>query len=152
MKIRQSTNLSDIYDVNMRSAGSYGGICICELGTLDELIGMEKAEIIRKKLLKNNVKTKQLTNRKALKEWTAVNGFVSETMEIRYISPHFFAISYEILIFDDTVAIYRDIGGISYLEINDITYAQALRQLFESVWLQAKSMTLNSKGGARIKK
>ena len=150
MKIRKSNKLSDICDVNLRSANAKSGICIFELGSLDQIIGMKKAEIIREKLLKNNVKTKQLTNHKTLKEWTNMDNFVGKTMDIRYISPQFFTILHEILIFDDTVALYRGSGEIFYLEINDTTYTKAMRQLFKSVWLQAQPMKLKNKGAAII--
>lgn len=150
MKLKQSSSIEDIYAVNLRSASSRSGICICELHSLDKLVGMKRAEAVRCKLLENKVKTRQLTNLRVLSEWTGLDDFVAQTMEVRFIPKSTFTISYEILVFDDVVAIYRTLPEISYLEIKDITHAKATRQLFEALWLQAKNMTPKNSGAARI--
>jgi hypothetical protein len=151
MRVKQSSKLDDIYDVNLRSAGSYSGICIYELGSLDELIGMKKAEEIRKKLVKNKIKTRQLTNHKKLGEWTQLDDLMKQ-QQICFISQDIFTISREILILDDIVAIYRKTPKIDYLEIQDITYAQIMRQLFEVLWQQATLMNLGRGGAASVEK
>lgn len=149
MIVKQSTKLDDIYDVNLRSASSYSGICIYELGSLDELIGMQRAEAIRQELLKNEIKTRQLTNHVQLKAWTELNDLMAQ-QQIRFIPEDILAITREILIFNDIVAMYRKAPKIDYFEIQDITNAHIMRQFFENLWDQAQVMKLNQGGAATL--
>lgn len=89
--------------------------------------------------MKNGVKVKQITNIPVLPKFSDNDEFVNKVMTFRYVPRDIFAIENEIMIFDDTVAVYNKR---ELLIIEDKKFADNQRQLFMSVWDQGQSPTL----------
>lgn len=139
--IRFSSKREDIIDVNRRSANSKNGISIIELSMLDGLMDKDTAELIREEITNKRVPVRQLTNYSEIySEWTKYTKEFQEIMQIRYIPKELFDIQNEILIFDDVVATYRVEPDISYIEIEDTSYAQMMRTFFDNLWNASQAM------------
>lgn len=150
--IRYSSERNDIIDVNRRSAYSKTGISIIELSMLDGLMESTTAESIRQEIIGNGVKVRQLTNLSEIfSDWTKYSQELQEIMQIRYIPKEIFSIETEILIFDDTVAMYRVIPDITYAEIQDAPYADMMRKFFDTLWAASQAMIWWVGGGAQAK-
>lgn len=131
----------DLYRVSLESArAKEKEIFIFELESLSDLFDEKLAEDLRKEFLKNNIKIKQITNIPALPKFTENNEFVNELMTFRYVPKDIFSIDKEIVIFDDTVAIYTPK---ELLVIKDKVFANNQKQLFMSIWDQGYSPHLN---------
>jgi hypothetical protein len=108
---------------------------------LDGLMESETAESIRQDIIGNGVKVRQLTNfREIFADWTRYSRELQEIMQIRYIPREIFDIQTEILIFDDTVAMYRIDPEISYTEIQDRNSADMMRAFFDNLWGASQAM------------
>lgn len=149
MRIIKSNKLSDIITVSQRSAEAKTEIRIIELSSLGDLIRSEEAEAIRVELRDQGIKVRQLTNEKQLGAWTSVDGFIEACMNVRYVSSKILPIKAEVLIFDDTVAIYRVKPEINVLIIEDIDFANEQRALFDAVWEHAEQLDLHTDGSTR---
>ncbi len=139
--IRFSSNREDIININRRSAESKNGISIIELSMLDGLMDKETAESIRQEITSKKVPVRQLTNLSEIyAEWTKYTKEFREIMQIRCIPKEMFDIQNEILIFDDIVATYRVEPSISYIEIEDPSYANMMRTFFDNLWNVSQAM------------
>jgi len=85
---------------------------------------------LRQEFLKNQIQVKQITNHYNLKEFSKNNEFIDNVMLFRYVPQNIFHIKYEILIFDDIVAIYDEN---EILIIENKTYAENQKQLFLAI-------------------
>ncbi len=139
--IRFSSDRRDIIDINRRSADCKTGISIIELSMLDGLMDEGTAEEIRQDIITKNTPVRQLTNLSEIyADWTKFSAELQELMQIRYITKEVFDIQNEILIFDDIVAMYRVEPDISYIEIEDASYADMMRSLFDNLWSVSQTM------------
>jgi hypothetical protein len=139
--IRFSSDRIDIIDVNRRSAKCKTGISIIELSMLDGLMDKDTAESIRSEIIAKNIPVRQLTNLSEIyADWTRFTKELQELMQIRCIPTEIFSIQNEILIFDDTVAMYRVEPEIYYVEIEDANYASMMRDFFDNLWNVSQAM------------
>jgi len=130
----------DLYEITLLSANAKSKeIYIFEKGSLSDLFPKEKAEELRKKFLKNKIHVKQITNNYNLKEFSKNNAFIDTVMMFRYVPKHIFNIKYEILIFDNIVAIYDEK---EFLIIENKIYAENQKHLFLAIWDQGNSPNL----------
>lgn len=139
-----------ITDVNIRSAKAKQ-YHIFELGSLNDLISKESAERVRKEFIKYDTPIKQITNHRQFASWTEHEDYVQQNLTVKYVPAETFAIDSEILIFDDTVAIYRLTPGPMYLEITDRSYAKMMRQFFFNTWQVGDSLMLSTDGSTLSK-
>lgn len=138
--IFRSVSKEELYEITLLSANAKSKkVFIFEKGSLSDLFSKEEAEKVRKEFLKNNIHVKQITNHYNLKEFSKNNEFVDEVMLFRYVPKDVFHIKYEILIFDNIVAIYDEK---EILIIENSIYAESQRQLFSSVWDQGNNPNL----------
>jgi len=131
----QDATADDLYNISLASAKAKSkSVFIYEKGNLSDVIGHKKAEELRKLFLANNIKIKQITNTPTLPPFSKNDRFINNCMTFRYIPEEAFTIENEILIFDDTIAIYS-IGPTPKLSvIEDRSFAANQKQLFfESV-------------------
>ncbi len=136
----QKTTPDDLYEISLKSSiAKSGEVFIFEKGEMADLFDKTRAETIRKSFLENNIKVKQITNIPTLPKFTESDAFVNTVMTFRYVPKDIFAIEHEILIFDDTVAVYNKE---ELLIIKDSAYANNQKQLFASIWEQGQSPTL----------
>lgn len=139
-----------VFDVNMRSAKAKE-INIFELGNLNDFLPHDKAEQLRKEFVAYKTPIKQITNLRKFTSWTDNTEFVQQNLAVKYVSPENMLIQNEILIFEDTVAIYRLTPTPLYKEINDASYAQMMRQLFQNTWETGDFMPLSKYGSTLTK-
>jgi hypothetical protein len=137
----QKADSSDLYEITLKSSLIKNGeILIYELGEMADLFSKDKAEQIRDNFVKNNIKIRQITNNSKLDKFSDSQEYVNNTIKFRYVPKDIFNIENEILIFNDTVAIYNTK---ELLVIEDAKFANNQRQLFENVWEQGQSPALN---------
>ncbi|MFA6268519.1 MAG: hypothetical protein WCW13_05430 [archaeon] len=130
----------DLYEISLKSSrAKKKEVFIFEKGELGDIISKDKAEKLRSNFIKNGVKVKQITNVPSLPKFTDSDEFVNKVMTFRYVPKDIFAIENEILIFDNTVAIYNKK---ELLIIEDKSFANNQKQLFASIWEQGQSPML----------
>ncbi|MCK5332485.1 hypothetical protein KAJ41_01315 [Candidatus Parcubacteria bacterium] len=138
-KLKKATN-SDLYQISLKSSMAKSGeVFIFEKGSLSDLFEDTKAEKLRKSFLKNKINVKQITNIPTLPKFSDNDEFVNKVMTFRYIQKDIFSIENEILIFDETIAIYNKD---ELLIIEDKKFANNQKQLFMSIWDQGQSPSL----------
>ena len=126
-----------IFDISMRSAErKWSEICIYELSSLGELIGIDRAEEVRVRLLENRVSIYQITNTPIISPFTENDPFVNTCMNFRYVAKSVLTIEDEVLIFDDIVAIYNKQ---KFELIEDARFAKMQRSLFFTLWGESAS-------------
>ena len=148
-KMSRAEVTSLISDVTMRSAKAKE-INIFEIGNLNNFLSKELAEKIRQEFVKFNTPIKQITNLRKFVNWTA-NIDLTQNLGVKYVPKETFEISNEILIFDDTVAVYRLDPEPFYLEVTDRMYADTMRSLFTNIWRLGDSLLLAADGSTQTK-
>jgi hypothetical protein len=148
--VKISSSIEDIIEVNRRLASTREKVRIMELGSLGDLIPFPIAESIRRSLLKNRVKVKQLTNQRVFEPWTEVNNFVKECMDVRYVAEDVLPIHTETLIFDNTVAIYQVKPNVSVTIIEHAAFAAQQKALFDNFWNIAIPTAINVDGSTTL--
>ena len=119
---------------------------------MNGVMDRETAESIRSELVARNVSVRQLTNLSKIDpNWTEYSGSLKSLIDTRNISTDLFEIQHEILIFDDTVALYRTEPQVSYTEIEDVNYASVMRSLFENLWKASQMMVWGINGSISVK-
>jgi hypothetical protein len=141
--------VSKIVNVSLRSALATE-ICIFELQTLSDLISQNDAESIRKEFVAHNTPIRQITNHRQLASWTS-NEEMIQNLRVKYVSPENLLISDEILIFDDTVAIYCLEPTPIYFEITDSYFAAMMQQVFTNTWAIGDTLLLTNDGSTYTK-
>jgi hypothetical protein len=112
-KDRQDIDVIDsdvmgLYGISLKSAKAKEKVVyIYEKYSLNSIIGKSKAEEIRNVFEDNNVEIRQITNVKDLSfdELKLRDGFKEKSF-LKYVPKDTFDITNEILIFDDTIAVY----------------------------------------------
>ena len=123
-----------LYDITLKSSNSKDKeIFIFEKTDMSDLFDKQKAETLRKNFLNNNIKFNQITNTQSVAKFTSNKEFVNLLMNFRYVPKDIYTIDDEILIFDNTVAIYN---SERLLIIEDESFAKSQKQLFKSIWEQ----------------
>lgn len=148
--VKVSSQVEDIIEVNRQLASTHQKVRIMELSNLGDLIPFSIAESIRRNLLKNKVQVKQLTNQRVFEPWTKVKGFVQECMDVRFVSEDILPIHTEVLIFDNTVAIYQVKPAISVTIIEHEAFATQQKALFDNFWNIATPSAINTDGSTTL--
>jgi hypothetical protein len=138
-----------ITDVTLRSAKAKQ-ILIFEIGNLNDLLTKESAEQIRQEFVKSNVPINQITNLRKFVNWTANTG-LTQNLSVKYVPSETYKITNEILIFDDTVAVYRLDPDPFYFEVTDDAHAESMRGLFMNIWRLGDSLLLAADGSTQTK-
>lgn len=139
MKItHQKTTPENIFSLTMKSAEAKNKeLYIFEIDSLEKFLPKSTHEKelkeARRKFLDNKINIFQITNN--FSEGKFVLGAQKENTDriinYRYIEKNSFTIENDILIFDDTVAIYND-KEITIIE--DAFFAKNQKQAFEHIW------------------
>jgi hypothetical protein len=130
-------DLKALYGISLKSAQAKEKVIyIYEKYSLNELLGEAKGREVSEVFLKNKVKVKQITNDKnlSLKNVGLSDKFIRTNIEVRFVPKEVFDIENEVLIFDDTVAIYDDDNTRKMTIFNNSTYAKNQKQLFKVLW------------------
>jgi len=138
-----------IADIN-RSSASSDSMVIFEIGTLDQLIDTDVAEEIRTLYVKNNTEIKQISNLTKFENWTK-SPDITQNVDIKYVPESVFKIDTEIIVFDSIVALYRLDPKPYYHEVNDKSFADMMRSLFDSMWQIGSNLLLSANGSSLTK-
>ena len=119
-----------------------GELLVFGSGTIEDLVGSRNwAEKHRAKTVDANYKIREINNHgKKPADFTKNSDFYTN-FERRYIGEDILNIDQQIIIYNDTVAVYhwRDDQKVGLETINK-AYADTMRQMFESYWLQAEKL------------
>lgn len=122
---------------------------VWEVAHLSDFLPHDYAEMIRSKLVENQITTHDITNQSSFPDFTKVQAMVSQYSQYRYIDPQVLQIEFESLIYNDVYAIYSyQPDQIFCVEIYNPHLAQMQKQIFDYIWTQAQPMTTISPGGA----
>lgn len=136
----------------MRSAYATDGIMIIELSNMNALMSDDEAVAIRQAFVKNQTPVRQITNYIELGiSGTSLDESMSRLMSVHHIPKDVFSIDNEILIFWDTVAMYRVEPEVYYIEIEDAHYAGMMRGFFENLWNISEAMIWTDTGWKHAK-
>lgn len=114
--------------------------------------GKKFAEKMREEFFLRKIVTKQLTNIRFFKPFTKIEQYVKHCMKLKYIDPKDLKMDFEVLIYNDVVAIYtykKEIFGVEIYNPN-LVYMQ--KQLFRYIWKNAEVMEVKKGGEARLRK
>jgi len=142
--------ITAIIEVNSRSAKSKH-FDIFELGNLNDLLSKSDAEKLRKEFVKYKTPIRQITNHRKFTSWTENAELVKQNLAVKYVSPDNFLIENEILISEDTVAIYRLKPDAYYAEITDASFSREMLKLFNNTWQTGDSLLLSEDGSTLSK-
>ena len=106
------------------------------------------SEKIREELVFNKITTLQLTNKKHIEPYTKIAELVKKFWEVCYLAPKELEIKFEVLIYNDVVAMYNFKGEDKFcVEIYNENLAQMQKQLFDFVWEKARKMKIIGEHG-----
>jgi len=110
---------------------------------MSKFIDPKFSEEIRRELLRRRIHTSQLTNLKHIPKHTKVKELVQKYWEVRYLNPKELPIDFEVLIYNDVVALYNVRGkDLFCVEIHDKRLAKMQKQIFKFVWKSARKMQI----------
>lgn len=136
----KKVKVSDLYEISKRSANTKDKrLFIYENDDLSLIIGKQRAEELRRLFLVNKIQIKQITNNPTLQKFSNNDEFINSCMTFRYIPKSIYTIEHEILVFDDTTAVYNMKPYPKMLIIEDKFYAGNQKQLFLNLWEEGLS-------------
>jgi sugar-specific transcriptional regulator TrmB len=127
---------------------------VFEMEHLNYFLPVKFSEEVREKLVKNKVRTHDLTNKTSFEGFTDVREMIELYSEFRYIDPKKLRINFEVLIYNDVYATYTyKQDKIFCIEVYNEQLAEMQKQLFDYIWDQAEKMRfLDERGAAELKK
>lgn len=128
----KNAEISDLYDISLASSAARDKeVFIFEKSDMSALFDQNRAEEIRKNFLENGVKVKQISNSPTIPKFSENSDFINQVMTFRYIPSSVYEINHEVLVFDDTVAVYN---SSQMMIIQDPAFAKNYKQLFQAIW------------------
>lgn len=122
---------------------------VFEVSHMSDFLSNDFAEDIRRRLVANQILTRDITNQNQFAEYTQVYEMVERYSQYRYLDPKKLTIGFEVLIYNDVYATYTyDSEEIFCVEIYNSQLAQMQKQIFDFIWSQAWPMQYISQGGA----
>lgn len=145
--------IEGIKQVTYNSLKTKGELLTYEMASMDAFMEHAEAEKYRQKFVDNKVYIRTLTNSTRINAWTDVTPMVRNYWQVRHLSPiNNKPFQFEILIYNNTYAMYRYVSDeIFCIEIENRQLADMQRQIFESLWSNAKELRiLNDHGAAQL--
>jgi sugar-specific transcriptional regulator TrmB len=151
-QIRRYQGVEGLKQVTWNSLKASKELLIFEIQDMSAFLDHKFSEQVRQEFVRRQVQVRQLTNHRRLSPWTQVSQFVNNYWQCRYLNPQKLKITFEILIYNHTYALYSFKNKqIFCTEIHHPHLADMQKQLFNYLWDQAQPMTiLNSQGKAII--
>ncbi len=152
-RVRYYSGIEGLKQVTLNSLEAKDELLIFELKDMSAFMDFGFAEELRRGLVKNKIHTRELSSLKEMPAWTKVTEQVIKYWEPRYVDPAELDIKFEILIYNQTVALYNYLDGdIFCVEIRSRALAEMQKQLFNYVWNRATPMQkIGNEGAAKIK-
>lgn len=152
-KVLYYTGLSGLEQVTWNSLRAQKYLRIYEVGQdMTAFLDPKFSEKVREELVNRQITTLQLTNKKHILPYTKVPRLAKEFWEVRYLDPKKLALNFEMLVYNDVLALYNFQKEDQFcIEIHNQNLATTQIQLFDFIWQTAKKMkTLDSNGEARV--
>lgn len=124
--------IADLYDITLKSSvAASKEVFIFEKSDLSAFFSIEEAENIRANFLSHSIQVKQISNTPIIPKFSSNDQFINQVMRFRYVPASTYEITNEVLIFDDSVAVYNES---ELMVIKDKNFAHNHKQLFNTVW------------------
>jgi len=138
--------------VTWNSLRAKGRLYIYEMvSDMSKYLDRTFSEEVRSEIVKRKIHIKQITNLTDIPAHTDVSELVTNYWEVRYVDPKSLALSYEVLVYDDVVAMYNVRGNdVFCVEIQDKDLAKMQKQLFMFVWNSSQRMRILDKKGTAV--
>lgn len=139
--------------VNWNLLRAKGEFVSFEADTAEAYLAEDEAEELRRELVANKIRCRNIYNKTHIEAFTQVTELVKKWWEVKYIDPGEFMIQADVFIYNDVCAMchYLGDGEIFCVEIYNQYLADMQKQLFEYVWARAKAMKiLNDQGEAQV--
>lgn len=144
--------LEGLKQVSYNATKARDHLRVWEVAHLSDFLPHDYAEMIRNKLVENQITTHDITNKSSFPDFTEVHQMISQYSQYRYIDPQVLQIEFESLIYNDVYAIYSyQPDQIFCVEIYNPHLAQMQKQIFDYIWTQAQPMTtISPRGAAKV--
>lgn len=139
--------------VNWNVLRAKGELLSYEVATADAYLPQQEAEKLRQGLVDYKITTKTITNKSRFKPFTEVSEMVEKYWRIRYLPKKIINIETDVFIYNDIFAVchYLKKGDIFCFEMQNQQVTDMQRQIFKTLWLQAKELKkVGNKGEARL--
>lgn len=150
-KVYHYYGIDGLKQVTWNSLKAKGVMKIFEVSRLSVFLQQDFADDYRMECVRRGITHMDLTNEAHMPGWTDVQEFV-DSQKLRYIDPKILKIKFEILIYNDIVALldYKD-KEIFCVEIHSASLAELQNQLFDYVWKDAVEMKfIGPRGEAKV--
>lgn len=148
-KVLYYQGISGLEQINFNITRADKILRVFEVSHMSDFLSNDFAENIRRRLVNNQILTRDITNQKQFGEYTQVYEMVEKYSQYRYLDPKKLKIGFEVLIYNDVYATYTyDSEEIFCVEIYNSQLAQMQKQIFDFIWSQACPMRYTSRGGA----
>ena len=136
------TGIQGLKQVTMNSLHANGKLYIYEhQQDMSAFLDKNFSEWVRRELVKEKIKTYQLTNFKKIKKFTKVKKNVTEFWEVKYLNPQEVPIEFEVMIYNNIYCMYSFMhNDVFCVEIHNPHLAKMQKQLFEFIWKRAVPM------------
>jgi sugar-specific transcriptional regulator TrmB len=146
------TGAEGLKQITWNSLKAKKELYIFEIGqSMTPFTGEKFSEKVREELVLRKIFTYQLTNFKRIEPYTQIEQLVENFWEVRYIDPKELSLDFELLIYNNVVALYTYRNDEYFgVEIYNNDLASMQRQLFEFVWSKAAKMKIGKGGRAEV--
>ncbi len=149
-KVLYYSGIEGLKQITWNSLKTHESLRIFERSSMNEFMDREYAEKMREEFVQQQVSTRQITNLVHMEAYTKNAEHVKRT-EVRHIDSKEMEIIFEMLIYDDVVAIYNFTDEEKFgVEIYNEKLAKMQKQLFDFVWVKAKKMRIISDWGEAV--
>lgn len=151
-KILYYSGHEGLKQITWNSLKAKGVIYVFEMGqSMNPFTGKRFAEKVREEFYLRKIITKQLTNFEKIEPYTNVEQYVKHYWEVRYIDPKELSLDFELVIYNDIVAIYTYKENECFgVEIHNKDLVRMQKQIFEYMWEKAKKMKVEKGGKAEV--
>ncbi len=152
-RLRYYSGIEGLKQITLNSLEAKDELLIYELKDMSAFLDFGFAEEVRQDLVKRKIHTRELTSLTEMPPWTKVTEQVVKFWEPRYIDPKELEVKFELLIYNNTFAMYTYLNGeIFCIEVHSKALAHMQKQLFNYVWNRATPMQkIGNEGAAALK-
>ena len=152
-KVDYFTGRRGLEQITYHSLKAKGDLYIYEMiESMDPFMSKESAEEYRRVWAERGTVIHQMTNSREFEEFTEIEELIGDLWDVRYIASEVLAIKFEMLIYNDVVALYSAVGEeIFGVEIHNKSLAVMQKQIFMAMQHLAKPLKkVNARGKAHL--
>ena len=150
-KVLYYEGVEGLKQVSYNITRAEGLVRVLEMEHLSEFVPVEFAEKVRREMVENRIKIRDLSNKSSWGDYTEVTELIENFAECRYISPEKLRINFEVLIYNDVYATYTYKEEKMFcVEIYNSELAQMQKDIYDFLWEQAEEMKFVGNKGAAV--